>query len=388
MSCQICLGKTSTIFAVSSCDHPICVKCLLRIKHIHKDQAKCPICREEYLNIFLTNSIETKYSTLSRRSFKFNKTYGLFLPKSENFEKKLNNFFWNYCHDCNKLFKTIPKWILHQKETHNLSTCELCEKNVTYFPDDAPLYTAEELQAHVKTHEQCKFCETIHFDRDALFKHLRTDHFWCKFCEETTVDHEFYDKIEDLKRHFEEKHWICKMKPCNRGLLYKAFRTEQAFDEHIRCSHPTHSRNYYYKAKIIEPVIPTVTTPTEFNNNTNSFPALPDSFYPTSSSNTRSSGYAGRVSYTSQVVSEKTFPTIGTPVEVRKTSISYKPKKKQVVLKPQMNFPSLNGMSQSKEPKVFNSSYSSGVRKPIDLQKHCAVAIKHKKVPMKVKNSR
>ena len=49
-------------------------------------------------------------------------------------------------------------------------------------------------------HPLCEFCDQRYFDNDELMKHLRTEHYFCHFCEHDGVTNQYYATYPDLKR--------------------------------------------------------------------------------------------------------------------------------------------------------------------------------------------
>lgn len=86
-------------------------------------------------------------------------------------------------------------------------------------------------------HPLCEFCDKRFFDNDALIRHLRTEHFFCHFCEADQISNEFFSTYSDLKKHFKSKHFLCEEEECQKVQFTNAFRTEMDIRAHIARHH-------------------------------------------------------------------------------------------------------------------------------------------------------
>lgn len=86
-------------------------------------------------------------------------------------------------------------------------------------------------------HPLCEFCDQRFFDNDALIRHLRTQHYFCHFCEADQISNEFFSTYTDLKKHFKTKHFLCEEGECQKAQFTNAFRTEMDIRAHIARHH-------------------------------------------------------------------------------------------------------------------------------------------------------
>ena len=79
-------------------------------------------------------------------------------------------------------------------------------------------------------HPLCEFCDERFFDDEALFKHLRKDHYFCHFCDADGHQY-FYAEYPDLRRHFQKDHFLCEEPECEEQ-KFVVFRTEIDLKSH------------------------------------------------------------------------------------------------------------------------------------------------------------
>lgn len=70
------------------------------------------------------------------------------------------------------------------------------------FPWERQVYNKTEIGIHRRIgdkdasshrgHPLCEYCDTRFFDKDALYKHLRTEHFFCHICD-ADGSNDFYE---------------------------------------------------------------------------------------------------------------------------------------------------------------------------------------------------
>ena len=128
---------------------------------------------------------------------------------------------------CNKCgaggFPSMRHLYEHARREHGLHYCEICIGHLKLFPSEHKLYTRNELTRHRregdpddlshKGHPQCEFCDERYFGKDELFFHLKKNHFWCHFCEQSG-NQDYYPNFESLKSHFRKEHFFCEEGPC------------------------------------------------------------------------------------------------------------------------------------------------------------------------------
>ena len=101
----------------------------------------------------------------------------------------------------------------HTTAQHKMSMCDLCVENRKVFTQEHQLFPKNELRYHeqhgdrnggpFKGHPLCEFCNQRLYDDNALWAHLRRNHFSCHLCERLRgITNEFYSTYDDLEIHF------------------------------------------------------------------------------------------------------------------------------------------------------------------------------------------
>lgn len=147
-------------------------------------------------------------------------------------EVKILNF--SNCR-CKKVtFHDFEALQLHMRKQHDLYFCDLCVENIKLFPSERKLYNRQEYAFHRrkgdkdskshKGHPLCEFCDERFFDKDALYKHLRTQHYFCHICD-GFGSLEFYGELSALSDHFRTDHFLCEEGQCANDPLTSVYRT-------------------------------------------------------------------------------------------------------------------------------------------------------------------
>ncbi|XP_063703153.1 E3 ubiquitin-protein ligase ZNF598 [Culicoides brevitarsis] len=244
--CVICC-KDIEIFAVGECNHAVCYNCMTRIRGLI-NQSDCPICRKS-LDTVIMSPQNIPYSELVKDlgKYEYNDYYKTYFVNSEC-QKKFANLLANKCNLCtDRVFTTFEALRMHIRKQHDLFFCDLCVTHIKLFPWERQLYTKTEIATHRrigdknvsshKGHPLCEYCDTRFFDKDALYKHLRTEHYFCHICQDTEGSNDFYEDIVSLRKHFKANHFVCEEGNCVNEDFTSVFRSEIDLKGHKAIHH-------------------------------------------------------------------------------------------------------------------------------------------------------
>jgi hypothetical protein len=145
------------------------------------------------------------------------------------------------CND-STVYNTQDNLKKHLKEKHNRFFCDLCLTHRTLVFKEQKLYTAAQLERHLKKgdideegnitffHPFCKFCYDYVYDEELLHKHLTQNHFNCHLCGEDQK-YFWYSKYENLEIHFNLSHYLCPDYECKQK-CFIVFNTAAELENH------------------------------------------------------------------------------------------------------------------------------------------------------------
>ncbi|CAG9773661.1 unnamed protein product [Ceutorhynchus assimilis] len=248
--CCVCF-KNVEIYSLGSCDHAVCFECSTRMRILCK-QNECPICRRDLPKVFFTTQIEP-FSALFRR-FEYSnhqdRKVGIIFC-TPDVQKAYYKLLEHRCHVCeddehNRPFRTFLQLKDHMRREHELFYCDICNEHLKIFSFERKCYNRQELGYHRrkgdknnsshKGHPLCEFCDIRFMDNDELFRHLRRNHLFCHFCD-ADGKHQYYNSMEELKRHFKDEHFLCEEGECKTLALTAVFRSEIDLKGHIATHH-------------------------------------------------------------------------------------------------------------------------------------------------------
>lgn len=245
--CTLCCEESGA-WAIGSCDHFVCLTCSARLRIIC-GKKECPICRETNGTVSVSVSLchNSISGTCLLQVVVFTTPRGYFLPQTSLKDRKYGFMFsksslMNYydtikalrCTQCNMTggLSNMRHLAEHTRREHGLLFCEICVGHLKLFPSEHKLYTRQDLVRHRregdlddkshKGHPQCEFCDERYFGKDELFFHLKKNHFWCHFCEQSGAQ-DYYQNYEALKRHFRKDHYLCEEGNCHNDKFTNAF---------------------------------------------------------------------------------------------------------------------------------------------------------------------
>ncbi|XP_069125054.1 E3 ubiquitin-protein ligase ZNF598-like [Argopecten irradians] len=240
--CPVC-HEAVEIYAIGSCDHPVCYRCSLRMRALC-EQFYCPICRTDLNKVYMVHKL-VKETNIPRHGYIPNRRLKIFF-EDDSIKKKVDKLLEPSCSKCKQTFRFFRDLQTHMRKEHTLFYCDLCIDHLKIFPFERKFYTRQDLATHrrvgdkddssYKGHPLCHFCDERYMDNDELYRHLRKDHYYCHFCEKDGCN-EYYSDYEDLKRHFKEQHYLCQEEDCVHAQFTHAFRTEIDLKAHKSSEH-------------------------------------------------------------------------------------------------------------------------------------------------------
>nr|XP_022914031.1 E3 ubiquitin-protein ligase ZNF598 [Onthophagus taurus]XP_022914032.1 E3 ubiquitin-protein ligase ZNF598 [Onthophagus taurus] len=272
--CVVCCKKI-TIFAIGTCDHPVCYECSTRMRVLCK-QNECPICRRDMQKVIFTETkagfvvlmekINAKSIVLQEKSIGviFD---SIFIQKC--YQKLLEHRCpicssrSNQQHYDNFRFRTFNDLKEHVRREHELFYCDLCVANLNIFTSERRCYTRQERATHRRKgdvdnkshrgHPLCQFCDTRYMDLDELFRHLRRDHFFCHFCDMESANNQYYNNYDDLRAHFLQEHYLCEEGNCRIEQFTSVFKSLIDLKAHQASVHSKDlSKNAVKQARTVE----------------------------------------------------------------------------------------------------------------------------------------
>jgi E3 ubiquitin-protein ligase ZNF598 len=202
-TCIVCY-KNTKYYSVGACDHSVCFECSSRMRCL-LEKNECTICRQmlDYV-IFTKERKQFKDLQHALPRFIFIPKWGIYM-QSEEIKQDFYELMEHRCKFCNKnnkvkngaeqspvVFSTLEELAKHVGRTHQLYACELCAHHIKVFTKERRFYSFKDYEIHEKEgdknmkhdtsqrgHPLCKFCNKRYFDKDELFRHLRTEHYYC-----------------------------------------------------------------------------------------------------------------------------------------------------------------------------------------------------------------
>ncbi|WKX92968.1 hypothetical protein Q1695_010750 [Nippostrongylus brasiliensis] len=229
--CTICC-KTSDIFGLGSCRHPICIECAIRIR-VLSNCTQCPVCRANMDTLWITfvnaglETIELSFPSFDHHD---EKRFGIRFENKDvvaRYEKYLAHVC-KLCRSSNGERLEFPTFVAlrhHMSSAHELTYCHICTDNIILFSRERKTYTRDALQRHIRSgdrddsslkgHPSCLFCDQRFFDEEFRYRHLRKEHFFCQFCEtEGKHMNVFFEGHAELVSHYKEHHFLCDFEEC------------------------------------------------------------------------------------------------------------------------------------------------------------------------------
>lgn len=379
--CVVCF-KDVEIYSIGCCDHAVCFECSIRMRILCK-QNECPICRRDLSKVVLTKKVEP-FSILFPRFERSNlqdRKFGIIFCTLE-IQKAYFKLLEHRCHICegtehNWPFRTFHQLKDHMRREHELFYCDICSEHLKIFSFERRSYTRQELAHHRRKgdrnntshrgHPLCEFCDTRFMDSDELFRHLRRNHLFCHFCD-ADGKHQYYNSMDDLKRHFRDEHFLCEEGECKTMMLTAVFRTDIDLKAHITQEHGRHmSKSATKQARTLE--LEFTLAPRARNENMRNRRPYDrrERFEEDNSYNVEPGGMGGGPSNQPQVfvnpLTSDQFPALGGSVVATSTNLTLPSKNYTKFSNAAFNsndFPSLGGSSGRPASAVTITANSSG----------------------------
>ncbi|XP_053210683.1 E3 ubiquitin-protein ligase ZNF598-like [Panonychus citri] len=247
ISCDVCCHSIPgehrrAIFAIGSCDHPICYHCSTKMR-VLCEQNECPICRQDVSEIIFTECSRKKFSDFDLSRFYFDDKSKIYFETQSCFDT-FNSLLEEKCKRCNTTLESVNELQDHLWHKHRLLTCQVCVQNLKIFSEERKYYNSGQLEDHMKIgdpddrsfqgHPACQLCDQRYVDSEELNRHLRRDHYFCHLCDSKVI---YFNKYETLNQHFREKHFLCEEGPCKKEQFTSVFRTAIDLQAHKAQSH-------------------------------------------------------------------------------------------------------------------------------------------------------
>ncbi|KRY68267.1 Zinc finger protein [Trichinella pseudospiralis] len=251
LNCIICFQQRE-YFCISSCDHAVCLTCVIRIVMLSNSR-ECPVCRLVMEKIIAFNADEDNKKkfvdvlAISHFSESVYEENGIFFT---NQKQKLfvDGLLSHICQICeNKMtFPTFELLEVHMRHEHERFACDICTDNLVLFSGERQFFTRVTLAKHRRIgnnkmlgergHPLCKFCDQRFFDNDLLFRHCRSTHYYCHFCSDNKMN-DFFPTLDALKDHFRSNHFFCELDNCANEPHGVVFENEIDYQIHMNSNH-------------------------------------------------------------------------------------------------------------------------------------------------------
>lgn len=235
-ACQLCMNKI-LVWSIGECNHPICFVCSTRMRVLCQ-RNECAICRSDLPKVIFTNAL-SKYEDIKDNIYPMDRKFKICF-ETEEIQNSYTELLSHKNPITNVVFPTFRQLDQNMRREHEMYYCDLCVKNLNLFTHERKYYNRKDLVRHrregdpddssFKGHPLCEFCDERFFDDEALFKHLRKDHYFCHFCDADGHQY-FYAEYPDLRRHFQKDHFLCEEPECEEQ-KFVVFRTEIDLKSH------------------------------------------------------------------------------------------------------------------------------------------------------------
>lgn len=249
VTCIICDHSASHI-GYGVCNHPICSTCALRLRFKNKD-LKCPICKTTNDLVVVVEASTTKsyqelelFGSSVQGGMLLEETSMLFIDCAEHFFYMKDVMSYRCPHaSCawsTQRFTCLETVMKHLHSKHQMYLCKLCYEHRSLFISEHTLYSAKDLQKHMKAtgainvHPLCQFCSRYYYDAADLFQHMRNEHFTCRYCP-VEYQHRYYRNSQSLNAHISASHWRCHYPSCAESVV--AFASRDEYASHIAVVH-------------------------------------------------------------------------------------------------------------------------------------------------------
>ncbi|XP_003380279.1 zinc finger protein [Trichinella spiralis] len=223
LQCIICFEQRE-YFCVSSCDHAVCLTCVIRIMMLN-DSKECPVCRvvmEKVIAFVGDGKKKTKFVEVLNIPHVTGIRYeekGIFFTNQE-LKQFADNLLSHVCQICENrmVFPTFRHLEVHMRHQHERFPCDIC----TLFSEERQFFTRAALARHRRIgddkklgergHPLCKFCDERYFDADMLFRFASYLFYTLSHCPPFLPF--LLHTLDALKDHFRSEHFLCEIDNC------------------------------------------------------------------------------------------------------------------------------------------------------------------------------
>jgi hypothetical protein len=206
-TCLVCCEDLRVV-ALGACNHrSVCALCSIRLRQLLGDSA-CILCKRTLEHVVMTTHSDKNFDDfhiwgsvckVDARELPFDEPSQAFFDDA----KMLDEIKFLRSLSCAKcppppgkgsfIAKDLQELKKHTESHHGCAHCALCVEFRKEFVQEQKLFKRNELKLHessgdqgngpFKGHPLCEFCRERFYDDNALWSHLRKQHFTCHICE-------------------------------------------------------------------------------------------------------------------------------------------------------------------------------------------------------------
>ncbi|CAL6045095.1 RING_Zn-finger domain-containing protein [Hexamita inflata] len=244
--CPVCATDNPKFMASQSCGHELCAVCALTQRSLQR-QTKCSICKEEARCIIHASSVNVDNFRTFESKFKGVMRYDNVLKSyihstASIYVESLQN---PPCPECTIQYPTFDELKQHIEKIHKKVYCFTCLKYKPLFKLHQKVYPFSQLPEHLTTHERCRLCSQMLYDKDAINEHYRAVHIKCELCANMSVKDSYWTDQNALIEHYREAHHVCTFSVCQLNMIAFVDKRDQL--QHMLDDHKTDLSEEQYK---------------------------------------------------------------------------------------------------------------------------------------------
>ena len=219
--CAICADDCK-IFAIGTCNHPICHSCSLRLRLLYKKN-ECSICKTTCPLIVLSSKPLLFEDFDLSNLLKDEGVMDGISFESKSIMEEAKSLLLFKCSECLLTLKNWSQLKFHLKKEHKRFICDVCQEHKKVFPTEIAYFTQQKLAVHKKTgdsdpsfkgHPECEFCSLYYYSYDELYEHCRDAHEHCFLCQRNGNRNQYFRNYDTLVEHFHVDHHPCNDPVC------------------------------------------------------------------------------------------------------------------------------------------------------------------------------
>ncbi|KAH8762793.1 hypothetical protein BGZ57DRAFT_931304 [Hyaloscypha finlandica] len=255
--------------SIAPCNHRTCHICCLRMRALYKDK-NCAHCRTPAPYVIFSNNPTKRYEDFTNKDIaSTDENIGIRYESNDIREDTILLLRYN-CpdDDCDVACLGWPDLHRHVRSVHHKKICDLCSRHKKVFTHEHDLFTDQELQKHMrkgddnpgavdqtgfKGHPLCSFCGLRFYGEDELYVHCREKHERCFICDRLHGGQpQYYLNYEALYAHLKKDHFVCEERECLEKKLV-AFDSELDLKAHQLQEHGnTLSKDVRRDARVVD----------------------------------------------------------------------------------------------------------------------------------------